>query len=74
MMGIKCLLDELSPENITRSCRKRMGRNLLGRAPSHKQLWASFVERFGDLADEQNETFRLVFGQDFAAALPAIPA
>jgi len=68
MMGVNCLLSELSPQLIARSCEKRMGRRLFGQTPSYKLLWGSFVERFSDLADEQNETFRLVFGPDFAAA------
>ncbi|WP_394842743.1 FHA domain-containing protein [Pendulispora brunnea] len=70
MRGVKALLVELAPEAIHQSWRDRQSKRsavtrLIGswrRAPEILEIYA---KRYGDLADEENERFRLIFGREF---------
>lgn len=72
MRGVKQLLSELSPETIEAALRKRTEkRGVFGRLFSSfrakDERWELFRERHGDLADEENERFRVIFGPEFVA-------
>jgi type VI secretion system protein ImpI len=66
MSGVKALLTELAPSTIERAAEKENGR-LTGLASLFSKLepWAVYKRRHGDLADEENERFRLLFGREF---------
>jgi type VI secretion system protein ImpI len=71
MMGVKSLLDELSPAEIERSAddpRHKAG--LLQN--HHKVLWKLFTQRHGDLADDQKRVFSVLFGKEFGQAYRAL--
>ena len=70
MRGVKQLLAELAPETIEEALRRKLEkRSVLGRVFSSwraaKDRWALYRERHGDLADEENERFRVIFGPEF---------
>lgn len=72
MQGVKVMLDELSPAAIDQGFqREQERRGPLGRffasfgAASAK--WSLYATRHGDLADEENERFRVIFGPAFVA-------
>jgi type VI secretion system protein ImpI len=72
MRGVKVLLSELAPEAIEQAFRKRVEQQgLLGRLSSlfgaAASKWRLYRERHSDLADEENERFRVIFGPEFAA-------
>ncbi len=72
MRGVKQLLDELSPETIDQALGRRLQkRGVLGRFfgsfRAAKDRWTLYRERHGDLADEENERFRVIFGPEFVA-------
>ncbi|WXB19859.1 hypothetical protein LZC94_21870 [Pendulispora albinea] len=71
MRGVKVLLAELAPEAILRGWQERQAR----RAPvtrglrslrQAQELLELYAKRHSDLSDEENEAFRLLFGQEFA--------
>jgi predicted component of type VI protein secretion system len=71
MRGVRALLDELSPFAIATAWQLRHDnegplRKLLGLVTRPAALWRLFVERHADLADEEQERFRIVFGPQFA--------
>ena len=71
MTGVKSLLGELAPTAIEKSFDnpKRGGGGGLQIGPfRYKQLWELYATRHSDLADEDKETFALIFGGDFARA------
>jgi hypothetical protein len=72
MRGVKQLVTELAPETIEVAWRRRLEkRGFFGRVISSfraaKERWELYRERHGDLADEENERFRVIFGPEFAA-------
>ena len=72
MRGVKQLLAELSPGTIELALRRRLDkRSFFGRLLSSfrmtTQRWDLYRERHGDLADEENERFRVIFGPEFVA-------
>ena len=72
MRGVKQLLVELSPETLELAWqRKHSTRTWLGRIfgsfRSSREQWHLYRERHGDLADEENERFRVIFGPEFVA-------
>jgi type VI secretion system protein ImpI len=58
--GVTALLTELSPTRIE----KAAGANRCGLF-SRADPWTVYKRRYGDLADEENERFRLLFGPEF---------
>lgn len=67
MIGVKSLLEELSPaeiEKLSNTPRYRAA-GVLGR---HKLLWKIYQQRYGDLVDEEKHVFSLLFGPQFAQA------
>jgi type VI secretion system protein ImpI len=58
--GVKALLTELSPTRIEKAAAADR-RGLFSRADP----WTVYKRRYGDLADEENERFRLLFGPEF---------
>ncbi len=72
MQGVKVLLTELAPTTLEKVWERRNAeRGLLarffGRLRPHAGKWAVYRERHSDLADEENERFRVIFGPEFAA-------
>jgi type VI secretion system protein ImpI len=66
MRGVKALLTELSPGVIEEALeRETSPRGALGRMFSRPDPWTVYKRRHSDLADEENERFRLLFGSDF---------
>lgn len=70
MRGVKQLLAELAPGTIEVALRRKLQkRGLFGRIFSSfgaaKDRWDLYRERHGDLADEENERFRVIFGPEF---------
>jgi type VI secretion system protein ImpI len=66
MKGVKSLLSELSPEAIENETRTRQGLQI---GPFRfKQLWEQYVKTFGDLSAEDQVTYSLIFGSQFAQA------
>jgi type VI secretion system protein ImpI len=64
MRGVKSLLGTLSPQAIESIAEKK---NRGGWGPfKYESLWKTFIERHSDLADEEKETFELIFGKQFA--------
>lgn len=64
MRGVKSLLGTLSPAAIEAIAEKK---NRGGWGPfKYESLWKTFAERHSDLADEEKETFELIFGKQFA--------
>lgn len=60
MTGVKAILTELSPAQIEKAAEgSRHG--LFGRTDP----WTAYKRRHSDLADEENERFRLLFGPEF---------
>ena len=66
MSGVKALLTELAPATIERAATKEKSR-LTGLAGFLARIdpWATYKKRHSDLADEENERFRLLFGKEF---------
>jgi predicted component of type VI protein secretion system len=60
MSGVKALLTELSPTRIEKAAAGTC-HGLFGRPDP----WAVYKLRHSDLADEENERFRLLFGPEF---------
>lgn len=74
MTGVKGILHELAPETIRAaleqgSSREVFGMSLGGAGP--KQLWAEFQKRHGDIAEEEKQLFKLLFGRQFSVAYSA---
>jgi type VI secretion system protein ImpI len=68
MRGVKALLTELSPAVIEEALeREPPARGALGRMFSRPDPWTVYKRRHSDLADEENERFRLLFGSDFVS-------
>jgi type VI secretion system protein ImpI len=66
MRGVKQLLRELSPAALEALAEKK---KLGGFGPFRfKSLWKLYQERHADLADEDTETFELIFGRQFVSA------
>jgi type VI secretion system protein ImpI len=66
MRGVKALLTELAPTVIEQAAtRERSQRGAWARAFSRIDPWSLYRKRHGDLADEENERFRLLFGREF---------
>ena len=70
MRGVSVLLTELSPTTIDKAWQMRNGRRgaiarFFGRRNKEREMLAIWAERHSDLADEENETFRLLFGPEF---------
>ena len=66
MRGVKQLLRELSPAALEALAEKK---KLGGFGPFRfKALWKLYQERHADLADEDTETFELIFGRQFVSA------
>lgn len=66
MRGVKSLLAELAPPAIEKLAEKKGG---LKFGPFRfEQLWKTYAERHSDLADEEKETFGLIFGPQFVKA------
>ena len=67
MMGVKSLLDELSPSEIERVANEpRHKAGLL--QGHHRALWKVYEERHADLADDQKRLFSVLFGREFGQA------
>lgn len=69
MRGVQALLDELAPAAIEAILGKKESKaGLLGRAfgARERELWELFKLRYADLADEEQEQFRILFGKEFA--------
>ncbi len=71
MRGVKVLLTELAPKTLEKMLQRGSGqrgkwRRFVGWFLPSKALWSLFAERYADLADEENERFRLLFGPEFA--------
>jgi len=69
MRGVQALLDELAPTAIEAILEKKESKaGLLGRAfgARERELWELFKLRYADLADEEQEQFRILFGKEFA--------
>jgi predicted component of type VI protein secretion system len=68
MRGVKALLLELSPATIEDGVDGAQKRGLLGRTfvNRERELWEAFKVRYKDLADEEQERFRILFGREFA--------
>lgn len=72
MRGVKQLLLQLSPEEIEGELKTSVARRgALGRVfasfGAAADRWKVFRKRHGDLADEENEQFRIIFGPEFVA-------
>lgn len=67
MRGVKSLLKELSPSTIEQAAAKKKGGWSFG-PWKLKKVWALYKERHSDLADEERETFELIFGKQFVKA------
>lgn len=72
MRGVTQLLAELAPTTIEAALGSRLQkRSFFGRVFSSlhaaKERWELYRERHADLADEENERFRVIFGPEFVA-------
>jgi type VI secretion system protein ImpI len=72
MRGVKVLLTELAPKTIEKMLARAEGRGgkwrrFMGWFFRPRALWSLFSERYTDLADEENERFRILFGPEFAS-------
>ncbi len=72
MRGVKVLLTELAPKTLEKALARGSGaggfwRRFFGKFFRASALWSLFSERYGDLADEENERFRLLFGPEFSS-------
>lgn len=72
MRGVKQLLAELAPGTIYLAWQKKVAHRSafgkwLGKMFGASERWRLYEERHGDLADEENERFRVIFGPEFAA-------
>jgi type VI secretion system protein ImpI len=66
MRGVKALLTELAPAVIEEVAqRERAHLGAWARAFTRIDPWSIYRKRHGDLADEENERFRLLFGREF---------
>src|SRR5262249_4548159 len=69
MRGVKVLLAELAPGTLDKAYEKKLadrgffGR-LFGRLSASTEKWNLYRERHSDLADEENERFRVIFGPE----------
>ena len=69
MRGVQALLRELAPSTIEGALERSEAKaGLLGRAfgARERELWELFKARYADLADEEQERFRILFGKEFA--------
>jgi type VI secretion system protein ImpI len=72
MRGVKVLLTELAPKTLVKMLARGSGkggklRRFMSWFLPSRALWSLFSERYADLADEENERFRLLFGPEFAS-------
>ena len=72
MRGVKVLLAELAPGTLDKAFEKKLSQRgflgrLFGRFGAAKAKLELYRERHSDLADEENERFRVIFGPEFAA-------
>ncbi len=72
MRGVKVLLAELAPGTLDKAFEKKLSQRgffgrLFGRLGAAKAKLELYRERHSDLADEENERFRVIFGPEFAA-------
>ncbi len=72
MRGVKQLLFELAPDQIEKKwqlgLQKRSALSrIFGGLSAAAGRWKLYRERHGDLADEENEQFRVIFGPEFVA-------
>ncbi len=67
MRGVKSLLKELAPPTIEQAAAKKKGGWSFG-PWKLKKVWTLYKERHSDLADEERETFELIFGKQFVKA------
>jgi type VI secretion system protein ImpI len=66
MSGVKALLTELAPATIEKAAeRERARRGGLAGIFGSVDPWSLYRKRHSDLADEENERFRLLFGNEF---------
>ncbi len=66
MSGVKALLSDLSPAAIEKAAGSEKSRRKgLSGIFSRLDPWAMYKKRHGDLADEENERFRVLFGKEF---------
>jgi type VI secretion system protein ImpI len=66
MSGVKALLTELAPATIEKAAqRDRTRRGGLAGIFAGVDPWSMYKKRHSDLADEENERFRLLFGNEF---------
>lgn len=68
MRGVKQLLRELSPSSLDALFDKKKPGGFTFGPYRFKALWALYQERHADLADEDTETFELIFGRQFVSA------
>jgi type VI secretion system protein ImpI len=69
MRGVKSLLRELSPAEVSRALEERRAKGtagLLWGPLRERALWKIFQVRHSDLAEEEKRTFSLIFGAQFA--------
>jgi hypothetical protein len=72
MRGVKQLLAELAPGTIELAWRRQLDKRsffgrLVGSFHAATERWNLYRDRHGDLADEENERFRVIFGPEFVA-------
>ena len=66
MRGVKALLTELSPAVIEEALERELPPGgAIGRLFSRPDPWTAYKRRHSDLSDEENERFRLLFGDEF---------
>lgn len=68
MRGVKQLLRELSPASLDALFEKKKPSGVTFGPWRFKALWQLYKERHADLADEDTETFELIFGHQFVSA------
>jgi len=68
MRGVKQLLRELSPASVEALFEKKKPSGVTFGPWRFKALWKLYQERHADLADEDTETFELIFGRQFVSA------
>ncbi len=71
--GAKELLAQLSPEALEREGTGRRGKSSLGeKLFGRKNLWERFVERHGELLEDEQQLTQALFGRKFARAYTAV--
>jgi type VI secretion system protein ImpI len=64
--GFDHLMTRFDPEQLGELFAKRARRGLFGNAEA--QYWQMYAERFQEMAADSDETFRRLFGEEFARA------